>query len=242
MRRRGAAVAGVLAVLVLTGIIRLPSISDLLAGLSDSLGAWTYGVVPGLAFLETAAFLGLLIPGETAVLVGGMVAERGEISVVALIVLVWAAAVAGDLLSFLLGRRLGGGFVRRHAGRLRVKLEDVDRVERLFERHGGKTIVLGRFVGVVRTFTPFVAGTSGMALRRFFPYSVGAALVWSVACTLLGYAFSSSVFAAGDLVAGVALAALVLAAVVVPAVRARRARAVTPRPTLVHAPSGGTSP
>lgn len=198
--RLGLAAGGLLAVGVVTGVIPFPSVGDALAGLSDALGAWTYLLVPALAFFETAAFLGLVIPGETAVLVGGVVAERGEVSLVALIAVVWAASVAGDLSSFLLGRRLGKPFLLRHADRFRVKVEHIDRVERLFTRHGGKTIVFGRFVGVLRAFTPFLAGTSGMTLRRFLPYSVSVALAWTTLFTVLGYVFSSSVSAAGGIV------------------------------------------
>lgn len=205
---------GLLALAVVTGVIPIPSLGDFLADLSDTLGAWTYLVIPVLAFLETAAFVGLVIPGETAVLVGGVVAERGEVSLVILILLVWALAVAGDLVSFLLGRRLGRQFLVRHGRRFGVRTEHLDRVEVLFEHHGGKTIVFGRFVGVLRTLTPFVAGTSGLTLRRFLPYSIGGALAWVATFTLLGYAFSGSFTAAGDIVTRVTLAGAALVALV----------------------------
>jgi membrane protein DedA with SNARE-associated domain len=225
LTRLAVALVAVVTVLVVTGVIALPSVGDLLADLSDTLGAWTYLVVPALAFLETAAFLGLLVPGETAVLVGGAVAERGEVSVVALMLLVWAAAVAGDLIAFGLGRRLGGPFLRRHADRLHLKVEHLDRVEELFARRGGRAIVVGRFVGVLRAFTPFVAGTSGMSVRRFLPYSVGAALVWSVLLTLLGYVFASSFAAAGDVITRGTLAVAALVGIALLVRRAYRRRA-----------------
>ena len=216
------AVAGSLGAAALAGIVELPSVGDALTDLSDALGAWTYLLVPVLALLETAAFVGLLVPGETAVLVGGVVAGRGEVSLVALIALVWAAAVAGDVTSFLLGRRLGAAFLRRHAVRLHMKVEHVERAERLFERHGGKSVVIGRFVGVLRAFTPFAAGTSGMTLRRFLPYSVGGALVWAASLTLAGYAFSSSVATAGELITRVTIGAMLAAGLVLGARHLRR--------------------
>lgn len=227
--RVGVAAAAALAVGVLTGLIPLPSVGDLLAGLSDALGAWAYLLLPALAFLETAAFIGLAVPGETAVLVGGVVAERGDVLLVPFILLVWAAAFAGDVTSFLLGRRLGRPFLDRHAGRLHVRVEQLDRVEGLFDRHGGKAIVLGRFVGVLRAFTPFIAGTSGMPLRRFIPYSLGASLAWAAGLTLVGYAFSSSIGAAGDVITRVTLAAAVLAGLALWIRRARRSHPARPR-------------
>ena len=211
---------------VLTGAVPLPRLDALVTGLSDALGPWTLLVVPLLAFLETAAVLGLLLPGETAVLVGGVVAERGEVSLPLLMGLVWAAAVTGDVAAFLTGRRLGRPFLRRHAGRLHLRTEHLDRVDLLFARHGGKAVVLGRFVGVLRAFTPFVAGTTGMALRAFLAYSAGSALVWAVVLSAAGYAFSDSVDAVGSLVTTITLAALAAAGLVLWVVRTRRSRAV----------------
>jgi membrane-associated protein len=220
--RVGLAATAAVALAVVTGVLELPSVGAFLADLSDALGIWAYVLVPALAFFETAAFLGLVVPGETAVLVGGVVAERGEVSLPILIALVWMLSVAGEVSAFLLGRRLGGPFLRRHAPRLRVKEEHLDRLDRLFARHGGKTIVIARFVGVLRAFTPFVAGTSGMALRRFLPYSAAAALAWAALFTLLGYAFSSSVPTVGDNVTRISVAVLVLAGLALLVRRSRR--------------------
>ncbi len=225
IRVRVVLAAGVLIALgVLAGVVPVPSVGGLLADVADTLGAWTYLLVPVLAFLETAAFVGLVVPGETAVLVGGVVAARGEVVLALIIALVWAAAVAGDLTAFLLGRRLGGPFLRRHAGRLRIDVAQLDRVERVFARHGGKAVLTGRFVGVLRAFTPFVAGTSGMALGRFAAFSAAGALAWSVLVTLLGYAFASSFETAGSVITQVTVAAAVLAGLAVWFARGRRRR------------------
>lgn len=209
----GVAACGLLVLGVLTGVIPLPDLGALLRNLSDVLGTWTYALVPALAFLETAALLGLLVPGETAVLVGGVVAERGAISLPLIGALVWAAAATGDLVAFLLGRRLGRPFLHRHAGSLRVNAEHLDQVERLFDRHGGKIVLGGRFVGVLRAFTPFVAGTTDMRLRTFVPYSVGAALLWAAAFTIAGYLLSDAIDTVGSVITKVTLAATALAAV-----------------------------
>lgn len=234
LTKLGVALGILVALGIVTGVIKVPSLGDALANLSDALGAWTYLVIPLLAFTETAAFLGLVIPGETAVLLGGVIGERGEVSVPVLIVLVWIAAVAGDVVSLLLGRRLGRPFLERHGPRLGVKAEHIERVERLFEQHSGKTIVVGRFVGVLRPLVPFMAGTSGLSLRRFLPYSAAAGLVWATTFTLVGYVFSDSFAAAGDWLTRGTLA---VAIVVVLAIWAKRSLRPSARPAEAGAAS-----
>jgi hypothetical protein len=126
-----AAVWALGAAAVLTGVVELPDFADALEGLTASLGAWTYLVVPALGFLETGAFVGLLVPGETAVLVGGLVAERGAVALVPLTGLVWLGAFGGDVVSFLIGRRLGRPFLERHGRRLGIGEAQLLRVEAL---------------------------------------------------------------------------------------------------------------
>jgi membrane-associated protein len=193
----GAAAAALVALVFATGTVEAPDVAHALADAADSLGSWTYVLVPALAFLETGAFIGLLVPGETAIVVGGVVAERGEVALPALIALVWLAALGGDIVSFLLGRRFGQPFLDAHGQRVRIRPEQVARAERLFDRHGGKMLVVGRFVGLLRALTPFVAGASRFPLRRFLPYAAAGTLAWSVTFTLIGYGFSESFEAAG---------------------------------------------
>ena len=222
----GTVAAGTALVLVLVlGPIDIPDPSAAVSDATRSLGGWTYLAIPGFAFLETGAFVGLLVPGETAVVVGGVVAEGGGAALPALIGLVWAAAVAGDVVSFGLGRRLGRPFLDAHGARLRITPEHVDRVERFFARYGGRAVLLGRFVGILRALMPFVAGASRLPLRRFLPYSVVGALGWAASFTLVGYGFAGSFESAGETAARIAMAAAVVAAVLlVVGVRLRRAR------------------
>ncbi len=192
-RGRGTLIAGVLVVAGLVvygaGIVHPPSIDKLLEDAGEVLGKWTYLLVGSLAFLETGAFVGLIAPGETAILLGGVVAGQGVIDVVTLIALVWACAVAGDLTSFALGRRLGRDFLERHGPRLKITEPRLQQVERFFDEHGGKAILIGRFVGLVRAIAPFLAGSSGMPLRRFVPYDVIGAGLWGSTFAILGYVF-----------------------------------------------------
>jgi membrane protein DedA with SNARE-associated domain len=167
----------------------LPSINleNLIKDLSKGLGAWTYLLVGGLAFLETGAFVGLIAPGEFTVLLGGAVASQGDISLPLIIAVTWLCAFAGDSVSFLLGARLGRGFLVGHGERFRITPERLEMVDGYFARHGGKTILIGRFIGLVRALAPFIAGSSKLPYRNFAPYSILGTGLWSAALILLGY-------------------------------------------------------
>jgi undecaprenyl-diphosphatase len=175
-----------------TGLVHPPNLEKAIEDLGTALGPYTYALVGVMAFLETGAFVGLLAPGETFILVGGLVAGQGQISIVALVAIVWTAAVAGDLTSFLLGRRLGRDFMLRHGSRVKITPERLEQVEGFYGRHGGKAVFLGRFVGLIRAVSPFVAGSSRMPLRRFLPYDVLGAGIWGGGLCVLGYVFWQS--------------------------------------------------
>ncbi len=179
----------------------LPSINaeELLNDLADSLGQWTYVVVSLLAFLETGAFVGLVFPGETAVIIAGAIAGQGETSIVITIALVWFSAWAGDSASFYIGTRLGREFILKHGHRVRITPERFAQVEDYFGRHGGKTILVGRFLGLVRALAPFIAGSSGMRYRAFLPYSVLGTGLWAATFSLLGYFLAENIHLAEDI-------------------------------------------
>jgi membrane-associated protein len=207
--------------LVASGTVQLPDLEHALTELSQTLGTWTYALVGGLAFLETGAFVGLIAPGETAIVLGGVVAAQGEINLVAVLAIAWVAAALGDIASFVLGARLGRRFIHRHGPRVGMTAPRVDRVEAFYARHGAKAILVGRFVGIIRAVSPFLAGSSGLKFRAFLPWSLLGTAVWASAFTLVGYAFSESFSqAAGALTHGAF--ALALVAAVLLAVRAHR--------------------
>lgn len=196
--RRRRVVLGLIAVAVVVGYIVITrnlskiDVEGLLSDASQALGDWTYVLVTLFAFLETGAFVGLLVPGETVVILGGAVAGQGETSVILTIALVWVAAFAGDTVSFFIGRKLGRGFVIEHGSRFRVTPERFEQVEAYFARYGGATILIGRFIGVVRALAPFIAGTSGMRYRAMAPYSVLGTGLWAATFTVLGFLASRS--------------------------------------------------
>jgi membrane-associated protein len=222
---RGLLALGVVAAAILaavaSGLVELPDLETALTDLSDSLGAWTYLLVAGLAFLETGAFVGLVAPGETAIVLGGVVAAEGGVDLGLILVVAWTAAALGDFASFLLGQRLGRRFLLAHGPRLGVTAPRLQRVEGFFARHGAKAILIGRFVGIVRAVAPFLAGASRLRLRAFLPWSLLGTGTWTATFTLVGYAFHHSFASAAHHLAHGALAVAVLAAVVL-ALRARR--------------------
>jgi undecaprenyl-diphosphatase len=168
-------------------------LQQLLEDVSETLGAWTYLLVGVFAFAETGAFVGLVVPGETVMLIGGAVAGQGAIDIYLLIAIAWFSAWLGDTTSFFIGRRLGRGFVLRHGPRVGISHERFEKVEAYFARHGGKTIFVGRWISLVRALAPFIAGSSEMRYRAFLPYSVLGTGLWASAHILIGYFFSRSV-------------------------------------------------
>jgi membrane-associated protein len=208
-----AAIAAIGFALTTAGVIPLPDLKGALEDLSETLGAWTYALVAALAFLETGAFVGLVAPGETAVVLGGVVAAQGEVNLVAMLLLVWAAAAAGDFVSFLLGRRLGRRFLVTRGPGFGVTAPRLAKVEAFFDRHGAKAILVGRFVGIVRAVAPFLAGSSGMRLRAFLPWSILGTAAWAATFTLVGYVFHRSFSSAAEYVTHGAFALAVVAAV-----------------------------
>ena len=185
----GVLLALALAVYASGVLSELPDPKKVIEDIATALGPWTYALVGVMAFLETGAFVGLVAPGETVVIAGGVVAGQGEIDLVPLIGLVWTCAVLGDSTSFYIGRRLGRAFLERHGPRVKITHERLEQVEGYFERHGGKTILIGRFIGLVRALAPFIAGSSGLPYRRFIPYSVVGTGLWATVFCVLGYIF-----------------------------------------------------
>ena len=224
----GGAIVAVGSLVYGLGLVHLPNLEHLLIDIGEKLGSWTYLLVGALAFLETGAFVGLVAPGETAIVLGGVVAAEGKIELALIILVAWLAAALGDLASFSLGQRLGRRFVVTRGPRLGITAERLEQVEGFFARHGAKAILIGRFVGIVRAVAPFLAGASRLRLRAFLPWSLLGTATWATAFTLVGYAFSSSFTSAAHALTHGALAAAVVVTTILLArayVRTRRARA-----------------
>ncbi len=185
--RRGLLAAVIVAFFVFRGDLPHFDLEQTIQDLSKGLGAWTYLLVGALAFLETGAFVGLIAPGEFTVMLGGAVAGQGDISLPLILAITWICAFAGDSLSFLLGARLGREFLVKHGQRLRITEDRLKQVESYFSRYGGRTILIGRFIGLVRALAPFIAGSSRMPYRDFAPFSILGTGLWSTGLILAGY-------------------------------------------------------
>ena len=206
-----------------TGLLaQLPNPEHVIEDIAQALGPWTYVLVGTMAFLETGAFVGLIAPGEFTVIIGGVVAGQGEIDIVPLIGLVWFCCVLGDSASFYLGHRLGRAFLVKHGPKVRITPETLEKVESYFERHGGKTVLIGRFIGLVRAVAPFIAGSSGMPYRQFLPFSIVGTGLWATTFSLLGFFFYRSFEQVANIAGQVTLVFGTLVAIIVAGVYAYR--------------------
>ena len=153
---------------------------------------WGYVIVGAATFLENSVGAGVIVPGETIVIIGGVYAGLGDLWLPAVAAVAVIGAVLGDNVGYWIGRRYGRGFLERHGRKLFVTPERLEATERYYERHGGKTVFLGRFIPVVRSVGFIVAGISHMPWRRFFAYDLLGATIWGIGHTLVGYALGES--------------------------------------------------
>jgi membrane-associated protein len=187
---------------------------QLLEHLTGALGPWTYAIVGALVFMETVAFIGLLAPGEVTLLVGGAAAANGDVGLLPTLAIVWACGILGDLTGYTLGRRYGWSLIRKVGPRLGLDESRRQRIDERLARWGGKALVAGRFVGPVRVFAPFAAGTSGMSRRRLVRLSALGVGLWAPTLVLASYAFADAIGSymqyAGNVILGVIAAAAAL--------------------------------
>lgn len=163
----------------------------------QSAGVWSYALVFALTAAETSAFVGVIMPGETLILVAAALAAQGALNPVLLAVVVVTGGIVGDSLGFALGRwsehwHLAGSRPRRSGHGLlstamRRHRHRIERARKFLLRHGGAAVFAGRFIGFVRSFLPFAAGAAHMPYRRFLAYSAGASTIWGVGNVLVGY-------------------------------------------------------
>ena len=191
-----------------------------LSAAAEHLGAWLYAVLFGIVFCETGLVFTPFLPGDSLLFAGGTLAGAGILDPLLLGAVLFAAAVLGDAANYAIGRFVGERAVTGRLGRF-VPPRHLQRTQEFYERHGGKTIVLARFVPFVRTFAPFVAGVSRMDPRRFFGFNVAGAALWVSVFVACGYFFGSVAWVRDHLtVVVIATVALSLAPAVVGALSA----------------------
>ena len=153
-------------------------------------GVWTYGLLFFVIFMETGFVVTPFLPGDSLLFAAGTFAALGSLNIWLLIGLLIIAAVGGHTVNYWIGHKLGD----RAYNTKWIKKEYLDRTHAFFEKHGGKTIVLARFVPIVRTFAPFVAGMGRMSYSYFFSYNVVGGIVWVLLFTLAGFFFGNIPF------------------------------------------------
>jgi membrane-associated protein len=158
--------------------------------LVQNYGAWVYAVLFLIVFLETGLVVTPFLPGDSLLFVAGTVAAAGDLNIHVLVLLLIAAAIAGDSLNYSIGRYLGPRVFRFEDSRF-FKRAYVDRTHAFFERHGGKAIIIARFVPIIRTYAPFVAGIGAMTYSRFLAFNVAGAVLWVALLSYAGFFFGN---------------------------------------------------
>jgi membrane-associated protein len=189
-------------------------VSSLASGLINLHGWVAYLVIAALVFGETAVFVGFVLPGEIAVIVGGVLASRGHVSLPLLVLIVVIAAIAGPFVGFQIGRRMGDRmFAAKVLNRVRGGAE---RTRSVLSKRGGAAVFLGRFIAVARALMPAAAGAAGVRFATFAVYNVLGGLLWGVGYCLLGY-LAGSAYAVVERRVGTGVAIVIGVVVVVAA-------------------------
>jgi membrane-associated protein len=159
----------------------------------DQLIQWGgYLLLVGIVFTETGLLVGFFLPGDSLLITAGLLAGMGSLNIWWLNGLVIAAAILGDSTGYAIGRRLGPRIFTRPKSLL-FNPKHVQRTQRFYEKYGAKTIVIARFVPIIRTFAPVLAGVGSMRYRRFLTYNVAGGIGWVVSMTLAGYLLGQTV-------------------------------------------------
>lgn len=162
-------------------------ITDQVISLAERLGHWGYVIIFVVVLLECQPLLGLFVPGESLVLVGGFLAFQGVFDLDALIVTISLAAITGDTIGYELGRHLGRRWLERHVRRFGIREKEFAKIDRFFARHGGKAVLFSHFMHLLRALMPFMAGASRMPYRRFVFGNALGCILWAGLFAWVGF-------------------------------------------------------
>jgi membrane-associated protein len=191
-----------------------------LLDLSMTYGAWIYAILFLIVFFETGVVVTPFLPGDSLLFATGALAAAGVLDLGLVLVLLSAAAIIGDNMNYWIGRSVGPRVFTQDSRWL--KREYLLQTKRYYERHGGKTVVLARFMPIVRTFSPFVAGIGRMSYPRFLAFDVGGGIFWVCGFGLLGYFFGNAPIVKQNF--GLVIVAVILLSLVPILVEVLRAR------------------
>lgn len=191
--------------------------------IGDAVGAWLYLIAAAFCFGEAAILVGIVFPGETALLVAGVFCQRGVLNIWLMIPIAVVAAVLGDSVGFEFGKKFGPSLRNSRLGRF-VGEHRWAKVDAFIHRHGGKAVLLGRLTALFRALVPSMAGMSGMHYRTFIIWNIAGGLIWAPSCVVLGYYFSKSLDVVGRTLTWAPFALIGLVALVYIALHLRRRR------------------
>jgi membrane-associated protein len=155
----------------------------------SSYGGWTYAILILIIFCETGLVVTPFLPGDSLLFAAGSFAARGSLDPFLLFTLLTIAAVVGDTVNYWIGRAIGPRIFQKETRFIKKKY--LERTQQFYEKHGGKAIIMARFVPIVRTFAPFVAGVGIMDYKRFVIYNVVGGVLWVAICVFAGYFFGN---------------------------------------------------
>jgi membrane-associated protein len=161
-----------------------------LSEIIQNYGLWTYLIMFTIIFLETGLVVTPFLPGDSLLFAAGTFAALGALDMMWLFVILSMAAIAGDTVNYWIGAYVGPKVFHKEKVRF-LNREYLDRTHQFYEKYGGKTIIIARFVPIIRTFAPFVAGIGSMTYWRFISYNVIGGVAWIIICTLAGYLFGN---------------------------------------------------
>jgi membrane-associated protein len=161
-----------------------------LLALTQEYGVWVYGILFLIIYSETGLVIAPFLPGDSLLFVAGALCGMGALQLEWLAPLLVLAAFSGDNTNYWVGRLVGMQLLKRAGGRL-IRREHIDKTHAFYEKHGGKTVILARFLPIIRTFAPFVAGIGMMHYRKFVLFSALGSVAWITSLTVAGYLFGN---------------------------------------------------
>jgi membrane-associated protein len=212
---------------------------DIMRTLGESVGSWLYLIAGGLCFAEAALLVGMVLPGETALLVAGVFCNPayGHLNLALMISIAAVAAIAGDSVGYEFGKKFGPSLRRSRLGGW-VGDHRWTKVDGFILRHGGKAVLFGRLTALFRALMPSMAGMSGMRYRTFLTWNATGGLIWAPGCVLLGYAFASALDVVGETLTWAPIVILAIAIAVYGGLHLRKRRQEkADRDALVHTES-----